>query len=143
VITYRRFFGLRLSHFVPNVRLVTLSNWEYMGKLWIGEAVGFTEWLRLIERPDELRSVSIDLQEIDPTVAQKMFSEFDLPVAKGLRLADLERTLGASIASEDFLPDRRSYLFHVGDPDVYHIDCTIHKTLGLIYVVIMTPLQVS
>jgi hypothetical protein len=65
LIPYDEFARLRLAQFYPDAsELVPLENWEFMGGVWVGEADGFTEFLRPEDRPNELGSIEIDLSAI-------------------------------------------------------------------------------
>ena len=39
-----------------------------MDQMWVGEAVGFSEWLRLRDKPETLRSLAIDFAEFPEQV---------------------------------------------------------------------------
>lgn len=60
---YRGRAKLRLAQFRPDAEVAELDNWEFMGRIWVGEAVGCSEWLRLEVTPETLRSLAIDFSE--------------------------------------------------------------------------------
>ena len=67
LIPYTVFGRLRLADFLPtSAEVETLTDWEYMDDVWVGDAFGFTEFLRLDEDPDVDRSVALDLAELPP-----------------------------------------------------------------------------
>ena len=59
MISHSHFGRLRLADFRPEEGVAALENWEFMDQMWVGEAVGFSEWLRLEDEPDTLRSLAI------------------------------------------------------------------------------------
>jgi hypothetical protein len=61
MISHDRFGALRLAHFLPDAQIAELRDWEFMEHLWSGEAIGFSEWLRLENEPDVLRSLAYEV----------------------------------------------------------------------------------
>ena len=52
MLPYHEFGRLRLASFLPEADLAHVdSGWEFQGYLWHGEALGFSEWLRLDDDP--------------------------------------------------------------------------------------------
>ena len=47
MIPQKEFGKLRLKQFVPEEEITKLKDWKFEGHLWRGEALGFSEWLRL------------------------------------------------------------------------------------------------
>jgi hypothetical protein len=154
LISYDKFGKLRLSDFFPGKKLskdpkdpgeakrfqeqiVELDNWEFMNKLWIGEAIGFTEWLRLRDDPTVLRSISIDFSDLPGKVSKAILKRIDLALRPGMTLDEIKKLLGKPTKSEAFVKDRKSFSFSSGDKEKYLIDCTIHDSDGLIYLVIL------
>src|SRR6516165_5206795 len=96
LIPYERFGKLRLSQFFPDRKVVNdpkdrgkgkrfvqnditeLEDWEFMDRVWVGEAIGFTEWLRLQDDPKVLRSISLHLAELPKSVAEAVFQTIGL-----------------------------------------------------------------
>ena len=60
VISYRAFGALRLHQFIAPEDVAVLENWEFRERLWFGEAVRFSEWLRDYKTPDLLGSLALD-----------------------------------------------------------------------------------
>jgi len=139
MLTYERFGMMRLRQFVAPELITELSNWEFMDQLWIGEAVGFTEWLRPVDRSDEVRSISLDLVELSPELSTAVFERLGLPLRTGMTRQEVEAALAAPSRVERFVNDRESLVFRFGAPCSYDVDCTIHQEQGLIYVVVMVP----
>jgi len=54
MITHSDFKKLRLNQFFSDLEPTKLENWEFMGNIWVGEAIGFSEWLCLEQTPNEL-----------------------------------------------------------------------------------------
>jgi len=140
MIDYAEFSRLRLSDFVRDpADVADLSDWEFMEHLWVGEALGLTEWLRLAEEPDVLRSLSLDLPTLPDSLAGRMLDALDLPLHFGMSLSELVLRLGEPTDVLRFGRDRTTYEFRVGETDVYDLSCTVHHRDGLIYLVVMAP----
>jgi hypothetical protein len=140
MIAYADFSRLRLSDFVRDPDDVAdLSDWEFMEHLWVGEAWGLTEWLRLAEEPDVLRSLSLDLPTLPDSFTGRVLDALDLPLHYGMSLSEIVRHLGEPTDVLRFGRDRTTYEFRVGDGDVYDLSCTVHHRDGLIYLVVMAP----
>lgn len=139
MISYDQFGRLRLSEFVDRLKVVSICNWEFMGHLWLGEAVGFTEWLRLEDDPHVVRSISLDLVTLDPETTQSINARIGLPLCRGMTRTDLEHIMGKPVGTVRCVPDRYSVWFRFGEQWTYYVHCTLHEKDGLIYVVIMEP----
>lgn len=136
MIPYSRFRDLRLFHFIDSSEIRTLKNWEFMGQLWIGEAVGFSEWLRLMTTPHSLGSIALDLCDLPDELVSSILSEIELPLRRGMTLSEVEAILGSPIDSQNFVPDRQSFDFHVPGQSRYDISCTLLNDGGLAYLVV-------
>ena len=134
MIPHVEFGQLRLRSFVDDV--TELVGWQFMGKSWVGEAVGFTEWLRPDEAPERLGSLFLDLTELPTDVAAAILERLQVPVCLGMSLEEVTQVLGTHVDQQEFVPDRRSFDFAVGVPGAYRISCTIHENDGLIYLVV-------
>ena len=141
MISHTRFGKLRLVHFRPGAEIVELSNWEFMEHRWVGESVGFSEWLRLEDEPEKLRSLAIDFSEFPQEAAEKVLRAIDLPVRAGMNFNDLQELLGKPVKEHRFVKDRVSYEFVSRGPPQYDVSCTVLKKGGLTYLVIMPPLS--
>ena len=106
-----------------------------MGRLWTGEGMGFTQWLRPVENPESLGSLSIDFVELEPIIVREMLDVIQLPLSMGMRLTDINRTLGPPAEIEQFTQDRKSYIHICGSGNCFTIDSTIDEANGLIYLV--------
>ena len=136
MITHQDFRRLRLRDFAEDV--VDLDNWQFMGRQWIGEAVGFTEWLRPHDDPERLGSLALDLVDLPSEVALSVLKHLGLPLRPGMTYPEVVAELGSPIKSQQFQPDRRSYYFELGSDDRYSLSCTVHEQDGLIYLVVMS-----
>jgi hypothetical protein len=72
MISHARFGALRLAQFLPDAEIAELENWEFMYHVWLGEAVGFSEWLRLENDPGVLRSLAIDFTDFPEHAAAEV-----------------------------------------------------------------------
>jgi len=140
MISHTRFGKLRLAHFLPDADIAELDDWEFMDHIWVGEALGFSEWLRLASEPDKLRSLAIAFANFPEDVAAKVLKTIELPVRGGMRLPELRRLLGEPVEEHRFVKDRISYEFVVAGPPKYNVSCTVLQKGGLTYLVVTTPL---
>ena len=139
MISHARFGKLRLAQFRPDAEIAVLDNWEFMDRMWVGEAVRFSEWLRLEKKPDTLRSLAIDFSEFPEEAAAQVLRTIELPVRGGMKLSALSKVLGKPVKEERFGKDRVSYEFVVKGPPKYNVSCTVRNKGGLTYLVVMTP----
>lgn len=136
MLTHEEFGQLRLSQFVPEKQITPLTDWEFLDRLWIGEAVGFSEWLRPEERADVLESLALDMEELPEEVVHRVLAKIGLPVRKGLTEIELTRLLGKPRETQAFVDDRKTFDFQYADPDPYRVSCTVLNDGGLIYLVV-------
>ncbi len=151
LISYEAFGRLRLSQFLRNIpvtrktkdrgagrrftgkEIAEVEGWEYLGQVWVGEALGFSEWLRLAEDPDVLRSISLELTDLPARVVTTILHTLGLPLKPAMRLPAIEKILGESLAIEARLDDRKTYSFRCGTREIYELGCTVLNQGGLIY----------
>ena len=139
MISHSHFGRLRLAAFRPDESVAALENWEFMDQTWIGEAVGFSEWLRLESDPEVLRSLAIDFAEFPADAADEVLQTVELPVRRGMQLHELEPLLGKPVREHRFTEKRVSYDFVLAGPPHYVVSCTVLNAGGLTYLVIMVP----
>ena len=139
LIAFEQFGRLRLSKFRSDAVLAQLENWEFQEHLWVGEAIGFSEWLRLDRDREVLRSLAIDLSEFPAEAAQAVFQELRLPVRAGMTLPELSSIFGSPVAEHHFVPDRATYEYLTAEPKRYRVSCTVLNDGGLTYMVVMVP----
>lgn len=137
MISHQEFARLRLAQFVPHGDITDLTDWEFDERLWVGEAVGFTEWLRLETAPDVLQSLSLSFDDVSANVANRIFRAIDLPLRAGMTREQIKSVLGSPTSERQFVPGRTSYEFRTGTPDAYSVSCTVDSELGLCYLVVM------
>jgi len=135
MIPHSEFHQLRLVDFVPDV--VLLTDWQFMGRTWVGQAVGFTEWLMPEDSPDTLGSIALDLVALSPSVSETVLARLGLSMRRGMTASEVGAVLGTCLSTKRFVEDRLSHDFEVGGGDRYSVNCTIHRDDGLIYVVVM------
>jgi hypothetical protein len=141
MISHARFGKLRLSDFRPDAEIAELDDWEFMDHTWIGEAIGFSEWLRLEDKPETLKSLAIDFAEFPERAAADVLSAIDLPVRAGMKLNKLRALLGKPVKEQRFVKDRVTYDFVFRGPPRYAVSCTVLNKGGLTYLVVMAPLS--
>jgi hypothetical protein len=141
MLSYERFGRLRLHQFVVGAKIAQLANWEFMDHIWVGEAVGFSEWLRFASDPEVLRSLALDFSEFPAVAASAVLRAIELPIQPGMRVSELRSILGNPIETQRFVADRLSYEFVVPGPPKYLVSCTVLVRGGLSYLVVMRPLR--
>jgi hypothetical protein len=141
VISHERFGELRLAQFLPHAELAELANWEFMDHTWVGEALGFSEWLRLASDPVVLRSLALDFSEFPEVAATAVLNAIELPVRPGMQAADLRSVLGEPVEEQNFVAGRVTYDFAIVGPPRYSVSCTVAERRGLTYLVVMVPLR--
>lgn len=139
MIPHSKFAELRLSQFVDPRGISPLTDWEFLDRLWVGEAIGFSEWLCPQESPDSLGSLALDLEDLPQEVVADVLSRIGLPLHRGMTLAEIKPVLGNPARSDSFVPDRISYNFTLAGPDPYDVFCTVLSDGGLIYLVVTVP----
>jgi hypothetical protein len=136
MLTHQEFGRLRLSEFVPKERIHPVTDFEFLDRLWVGETVGFSEWLRPQERPDVLESLSLDFDDLPADVVERVLAKIQLPLRKGMELDEIVSLLGARYQTYTFVDDRKEFEFRFGNPDAYDVSCVVRNDGGLIYVVV-------
>jgi len=140
MISHSDFGVLRLTQFRPEADIAELDGWEFMDRIWVGEAIGFSEWLRLRDRPGTLRSLAIDFREFPEEAAANVLRAIGLPVRAGMKRSDLPKLLGKPVKEHQFVEGRVSYEFIVAGPPRYNVICTVLDNGGLTHLMVMAPL---
>jgi hypothetical protein len=139
-LSWDDFAKLRLLEFVPGSSIRTLRDWEFMEHVWVGEAAGFTEWLRRRDDPKVLRSMALDLDALEERVVDAILNRVSVPLHAGMTRKRLERLLGEPTRVQAFpkAPDRETLIYDgPASPGGYRLSCTVKKRGGLTYLVIM------
>lgn len=139
MIPHNCFIFLRLAQFIPMEAITQLDQWEYMDQFWVGEAVGFSEWLRPQNDPEALGSMALDFATLPQDVAEHILETLELPLRPGMSLGQIEAVLGHPNDTLAFTQDRKTYEFAPRAEYPYAISCTVRKTDGLTYLVVMRP----
>lgn len=137
MISHAQFGKLRLAQFRPDADIAELTGWEFMDELWVGEAVGFSEWMRLEADPAVLRSLALDLTEFPTDAAGAVLRAIELPVRAGMSAPELRAVFGEPVEEHRFVADRVTYEFVVSGPPRYSVSCTVLNDGGLSYLVVM------
>lgn len=136
MISHEEFGKLRLAPFAEGHHVDLLDDWEYMGDTWVGEAIGFTEWLRRKSDPDVLGALSLDLVDLPSRTAAAVMKRVGLPLRRGMTLESIQAVLGAPRQTRVFVADRRTYEFKHGHPDSFSVGCTLLHEGGLVHLTI-------
>jgi hypothetical protein len=139
VISYEHFGRLRLGGFLPSKQIRQLRDWEFQGRVWVGEAAGFSEWLCLSEDPEVLRSLAIDFESFPVRAAARVIKRLGLPLRKGMTLEELKALLGPIDKTLRFVPDRKTYEFRTTGSEPYSVSCTVLEDGGLTYLGVLAP----
>jgi hypothetical protein len=140
MISHDHFGALRLAQFLPEAEIEELRDWEFMEHLWVGEAIGFSEWLRLKDEPDILRSMAIDFSEFPKSASDAVLRTIDLPIYGGMTFEQLQDILGEPYETQRFVTDRVTYEFIPLEGRPYEVSCAVLNEGGLAYLVLMVPL---
>ncbi|MGW1059158.1 hypothetical protein [Micromonospora rubida] len=140
-IPHNAFGRLRLADFIGAVHLEQLRGWEYLERCWVGEASGFTEWLRLESDPEVTRSVAMDLVALPKPTVQNVVDALRLPLRAGLDQHEITAVFGEPTEVQRFVQDRVTLIFRIGAVESYELGCTLHQEQGLAYLTMHpTPL---
>jgi hypothetical protein len=137
MIPHVKFGQLRLKQFLPNAEIAELEDWEYEERVWVGEAVGFSEWLRPVEDPEILGSLSINFKEFPERAADQVLKAIELPLKRGMTADNLKAVLGEPVETLRFVPGKVTYGFMTPEP--YKVSCTVEDEGGLIFLEVMIP----
>ena len=136
--TYDEFGKLRLRRFVSR-RIRALKDWEYEEELWVGEACGFTEVLRLARDPKVVRSVAVDLTDLPSRAQARLWNALGVPLRHGMTSRQIFALLGRPRRTKSFVPNRLTYEFRIGSRWRYRISCTVLEKGGLVYFTMLAP----
>ncbi len=142
LIPYREFANLRLTQFLVEhshlqSTVQSLTDWEFMGDMWAGEAISFTEFLLHESLPNELGSLSLEVATLPPQVSEAVFHALHLPLRAGMSAHEVQACLGNPSKTMSFVPGRLTYEFTVGSECPYYVSCTVSASEGLTYVVVI------
>lgn len=142
LISYQQFAGLRLQDFLlhePDLQegVRVLEDWEFMGGLWKGEAIGFSEFLRHCARPGELGSISVHLSDLPEKVSNAMLKTLGLPLERGMSGEAVLAAIGRPENVQSLAADRLTYEYSLGGSHSYYVSCTVDEGDGLTYVVVI------
>ena len=137
-ISHADFSRLRLSTFVGEENVDLLQDWEYLDHVWVGEAVGFSEWLCLESRPDELGSLAIDFIDLDAPVIRDIMSVLRLPLRAGMDAGELSTLFGEPQKRQTFKADRETLTYRVGGREAFTLSCTVKHEGGLVYCTLLS-----
>lgn len=141
MIGHEQFRRLRLRQFLSAKKISALADWEYEGRLWVGEANGFSEWLRLEKDVENLGSLAIDFETFPARAAKRVLETLDLRLHKGMTATEIAAVLGKPRKTERFVPDRQTYEFVTSGKQPFRVSCTVREKGGLTYLRVMIPLS--
>jgi hypothetical protein len=139
MIPYSKFGRLRLSKFLKDAEIEELEDWEFENRIWVGEAVGFSEFLCPAENPKTLGSIAIDFAEFPEKAAKQVLEAIELPLRAGMTVDEVKGVLGEPAETLRFTAGKASYEFLTTDSEPYKVSCTVKDKGGLSYLVVMVP----
>jgi hypothetical protein len=137
MISYERFGSLRLSHYLPEADIVRFDQWKFDDRMWAGEAIGFSEWLRPEDDPETLQSLAIDFKKFPADTAERVLRDIELPVSPAMTFEQLRATLGEPAEVSRYVRGQADYEFISPEPYPYRISCTVADDGGLVYLVVL------
>jgi hypothetical protein len=138
MIGYNDFSKLRLANFLSKETCVNnCAGYQFMGDVWTGQTVGFTECLQLQSNARDTQSISLDLNGLDSESINKIIALLGLDIYKGMEQEQVIETFGTPLTTERFMNDRQTFIYIVGNKEQYYLSLTIHQSDGLIYVTMM------
>src|SRR5687768_12430501 len=95
LISYDSFQRLRLSDFYKSSDVEEVSGYEFMDDIWIGETIGFNEFLRLEE--DNQNTKAIILNFTDPSISfqSQVLDKIGLAIAPGMTIDKIISIIGS------------------------------------------------
>jgi hypothetical protein len=138
-ISWDAFAELRLAQFLPKQAIRRLRQWEFMDRVWVGEAAGFTEWLRLEDEPRVLRSMALDFARLADDAAERMLARLGTALRPGMDRRAVSKALGEPDHIETFprAPDRETLVFLAPRTSGYHLHCTLQRKSGLVFLLLL------
>ncbi|SRR6266566_4546383 len=139
LISHPEFGRLRLADFASSgFDIAELEGWEYEEDEWVGEAIGFSEWLRLAEDPQVLRSLALELDELPLQVVQAVLTRLNLPLHRGMSAEAADALFGKPLSVSEY-GERHTRSYGVGTKYPYTVSCTFKARDGLTYLTVKTP----
>ena len=142
LLPYAAFRELRLAPFLtaqPALREQVAQmegGWKYLGGTWLGEGLGFTDFLCLEDMPSELGCISLDLSSLPDEVSHAILDTVGLPLRRSMQSIAIDAHLGSPERTHTFVADRETFDYTVGHACPYRVSCTVHDKDGLIYLVV-------
>ena len=135
MLSYVELASLRLRDFLgPGAQIVEHDGWDWMGQEWWYEGVGFTWFGRLEAAPNETVALELNLEELSNQKAELITGAIGLRLTQGMTLNAVVAELGPSLSLQQYVKDRVTHQFSVGQSDLYRVSATIHTTRGLIHI---------
>ncbi|MDF2178339.1 hypothetical protein P2G88_08755 [Aliiglaciecola sp. CAU 1673] len=131
MLPHKHFFSLRLAQFLAPETIETFDSWRFMGRDWLGEAFGATEFLRSKKHPDELRLIALDMVELPLHKVDEILGRLGLALRPGMDEQEIIALFGSPQKVHDFLPYRETLDYHISNPEPYQMSLTLIKDQGL------------
>jgi hypothetical protein len=127
--------ALRLRQFLPSdSKVIERRRFEWMNGLWLYEGIGFTWFGRLEQAPDVTAGLELSFDELESGSLQRILVRLGLPLTPGMRSTEIATQLGPVFQTEVYTDDRKTYVYRLGQSQVYEVSCTVQDAVGLIHV---------
>lgn len=132
LIPYENFSKLRLKQFLgKNADIDDMEDTEWMGGVWISEAIGITGFRRLETTPEEMGGLEIVFSEISEKEALAILDAIRLPLRPSMTFEEVCSVLGEPDKVEALTGEWKNYDYRIGSPYSYCISCSIYNAGGI------------
>ena len=131
MIEHDEFQKLRLGHFFPSDRVVELENWEFDNRLWIGDAIQFSEWLRPAYRPNKTEYISLDFAGLPRSETDVVVSTLGMEIRAGMSFEEIAEIFGIPENRSSFTDDRVTLNYKINAAEPYRLSFTLLHDGGL------------
>ncbi len=125
-----------LRDYIPNPNdLQKLADWEFLGLVWTGEALGWSECI-VSDDDQKYRSLSLDLEELEDATIVNILDALKLPLKKGMSLDEIVAVYGQADKTSSFIDTQINMDYVIHQPETLFISLTVSFEVGLKYMVV-------
>ena len=133
IITAQAFRRLRLKDYFPDSEIALFSDWEFEDRLWVCESIGFTQWLRPHDAPEDTEYISLELETLPKRQVRHVIDQLKLDIEPGVEIKKVKDQFGEPSKEYVFTPNRKTFEFEVGEVDRFILSFTLLNDGGLTY----------